>query len=77
MEFEMCIPRLEKSWNLEELVGVMEKLWNFRFLPVLFWLKIETISAELSNNKCKNKNLPIWKKYSTHFEYKEVTVSIL
>ena len=32
MEFEICIPGLEKSsgWKLETFVWVMEKSWNFR-----------------------------------------------
>jgi len=36
MEFETCIPGLEKSWILEKCVKVMEKSWNFRFFPNLF-----------------------------------------
>ena len=36
MEFETCIPGLEKSWKLEKCVKVMEKSWNFGFFPDLF-----------------------------------------
>jgi len=31
MEYEICIPGLEKSGKLEKVVWVMEKSWNFRF----------------------------------------------
>jgi len=36
MEFEICIPGLDKSWELGKLVWVMEKPWNFGFFPKLF-----------------------------------------
>ena len=33
MEFEICIPGLEKSWKLEKLIAwVTERSWNFIFL---------------------------------------------
>ena len=36
MEFEICIPGLERSWKLEKFIWVMEKLWNSTFFPKLF-----------------------------------------
>ena len=36
MEFEICIPGLEKAWKLQKFVWDMEKSWNFRFFLKLF-----------------------------------------
>jgi len=36
MEFEICIPGLEKSCKLEIVVWFLEKSWNLRLFPKLF-----------------------------------------
>ena len=50
MEFEICIPGLEKLWKLEEFVWVMEKLRNLELFPqIVFsrWLKSKEIKETL------------------------------
>ena len=40
MDFEICIPGLEKSWKLEKFVLVVEKSWNLRFSLNLFLVDV-------------------------------------
>jgi len=57
MKFEICIPGLETLWKLEKIVWIMEKSWNFRFFPKLFFAdgwKVKNLGNLISHIKMFN-----------------------